>query len=388
MTRYSSLVTVNQAIRRLLVNGFGREPERKRKNPRKRSKTNSNPCDRTEEVLNAAVAIGGFLLGLFHLYTGFFGSFSAMSQRGVHWVVLSVMVFLLYPSSKKKMGRVTLFDWLWAAAATLTGVYIVLSWYRITDSGGMTNGTDILMGFIALIVVIEATRRVVGNALALLGLLFLLYAYFGTWIPGTLGHRFYSVERIIQFLYTTTEGIYGIPMSVSSGYVALFVIFGIVLERFGGGKLFVDLAFSITGRLRGGPAKASVISSSLFGTVSGSAVANVVVDGVFTIPLMKRTGYKPHVAGAIEAVTSTGGQIMPPVMGAAAFIMAEITGIPYVDICKAALLPAILYFFSLFVLVDLEAAKEKIGRATTSLNVLDFRSVIKNRDTCFSRWSS
>lgn len=168
-------------------------------------------------------------------------------------------------------------------------------------------------------------------------------------------------------------------MSVSAQYAALFVLFGTILGKFGGGKLFVDLAFSLTGRLRGGAAKASVISSALFGTVSGSAVANVVVDGVFTIPLMKRTGYKPHVAGAIEAVTSTGGQIMPPVMGAAAFIMAEITGIPYVEIMKAAALPAILYFFSLFVLVDLEAAREKIGRTSSFAEVLKLKTVLKSK---------
>ena len=327
--------------------------------------------------LNRAVMVAGFLLGLFHIYTGFFGAFSAMNQRAVHWTVISVMAFLLYPASKGTHKPVTLFDYLWGAAAAVSGLYILLSYDRIAENAGVTNDLDIFMGFIAVVVVIEATRRVVGPVLALLGLLFLLYAYVGAWIPGDLGHRKYSVERIIQFLYTSTESIYGIPMSVSAQYAALFVLFGTILDKFGGGKLFVDLAFSLTGRLRGGAAKASVVSSALFGTVSGSAVANVVVDGVFTIPLMKRTGYKPHVAGAIEAVTSTGGQIMPPVMGAAAFIMAEITGIQYVEIMKAAALPAILYFFSLFVLVDLEAAREKIGRISSITEVLKLKTVLK-----------
>jgi TRAP transporter 4TM/12TM fusion protein len=330
------------------------------------------------ENLNRAVTIAAFLLGLFHLYTGFFGAFSAMNQRAVHWTVISVMAFLLYPASKGANKPVTFFDYLWGVAAALSGLYILFSYDRIADNAGVTNDLDIFMGFIAVMVILEATRRVVGPVLALLGLFFLLYAYFGTWIPGTMGHRMYSVERIIQFLYTSTEGIYGIPMSVSAQYAALFVLFGTILDKFGGGKLFVDLAFSLTGRLRGGAAKASVISSALFGTVSGSAVANVVVDGVFTIPLMKRTGYKPHVAGAIEAVTSTGGQIMPPVMGAAAFIMAEITGIPYVEIMKAAALPALLYFFSLFVIVDLEAAREKIGRTSSFAEVLKLKTVLKS----------
>jgi TRAP transporter 4TM/12TM fusion protein len=327
--------------------------------------------------LNRAVMAAGFLLGLFHLYTGFFGAFSAMNQRAVHWTVISVFAFLLYPASKGGNKPVTLFDYLWGVAAIVSGLYLLLSWERIAENAGMTNELDLIMGFMGVAVVMEATRRVVGPVLALLGLFFLLYAYFGAWIPGTFGHRRYSVERIIQFLYTSAEGIYGIPMSVSAQYAALFVLFGTILDKFGGGKLFVDLAFSLTGKLRGGAAKASVVSSALFGTVSGSAVANVVVDGVFTIPLMKRTGYKPHVAGAIEAVTSTGGQIMPPVMGAAAFIMAEITGIPYVEIMKAAALPAILYFFSLFVLVDLEAAREKIGRVSSVAEVLKLAAVLK-----------
>ena len=335
------------------------------------------PMRSVSGTLNRALMIAGFSLALFHLYTGFFGAFSAMNQRAVHWLVISVMAFFLYAARQKSKKAPTFFDACWAVAAAVSGLYILFAWERIAEDAGVTNQLDILMGFISAVVVLEATRRVVGPVLALVGLLFLLYAYFGAWLPGSLGHRFYSVERIIQFLYTTTEGIYGIPMSVSAQYVALFVIFGTVLDKFGGGKLFVDLAFSITGKMRGGAAKASVISSALFGTVSGSAVANVVVDGVFTIPVMKRTGYKPHVAGAIEAVTSTGGQIMPPVMGAAAFIMAEITGIPYVEIMKAAALPAILYFFSLFVLVDLEAAKEKIGRLTAAEKVTDLATVLK-----------
>ena len=177
-----------------------------------------------------------------------------------------------------------------------------------------------------------------------------------------LGHRRYTIERIIRFLYTGTEGIYGPAMNVSANYVALFVLFGAMLERFGGGQLFVDLAYSLTRKTRGGPAKAAVLSSALMGTMSGSAVANVATTGAFTIPLMKKNGYKASTAGAIEAVSSTGGQIMPPVMGAAAFLIAEITGISYGAIMTAALIPAIMYFLSIFIIVDLEAVKDGIGK--------------------------
>ncbi|NPV70020.1 MAG: TRAP transporter permease [Firmicutes bacterium] len=311
-------------------------------------------------TIGIAAAVVAFALGLFHLYTGAFGVSSAMLQRGLHWTVLSVLVFLLYPAGKKSGKKPGVIDYLFAAAATVTGVYGLLSWERVAVEAGVTNTTDMVMGVIALIVVLEATRRVVGLALTITGGLFLLYAYFGAWIPGFMGHRFYTVQRIIAFLYSSTEGIYGIAMSVSATYVALFVIFGAVLEKFGGGQFFVDLALMATGRLKGGPAKAAVISSAMMGTISGSAVANVVTTGTFTIPLMKRIGYKPHVAGAVEAVASTGGQIMPPVMGAAAFLMAEMINVPYIEVMKAAAIPALLYFLSIYLIVHLEAVKENI----------------------------
>lgn len=319
------------------------------------SLTRKNPG--TIGLISVGVA---FALGLFHLYTGAFGVSSAMLQRGLHWTVLSALVFILYPAGKRSGRKPGVIDYLFAVAAAVTGVYGLASWERVATDAGVTNTTDILMGMVALIVVLEATRRVVGVALTITGGLFLLYAYFGAWIPGFLGHRFYSVQRIVAFLYSSTEGIYGIPMSVSATFVALFVIFGAVLEKFGGGQFFVDLALMATGRLKGGPAKAAVISSAMMGTISGSAVANVVTTGTFTIPLMKRVGYKPHVAGAIEAVASTGGQIMPPVMGAAAFLMAEMINVPYAEIMKAAAIPALLYFLSIYVIVHLEAVKENI----------------------------
>lgn len=310
--------------------------------------------------LDLFVTIALTVLGFYHIYVGFFGARSAMELRAVHWLVISVVIFLLYPATKKSMPKVTVLDWVWMLLAAASGVYILMNWERIALNAGIVSSTDIFFGVIAVLVVLESARRSIGPVLAAMSTLFLAYAIFGHLIPGTLGHREYSISRIIAFLYTGTEGIYGTAIDVSAKYVALFVLFGSMLEFFGGGQLFVDIAYSLTGKLRGGPAKASVVSSALMGTMSGSAVANVVTTGAFTIPLMKKNGYKPYVAGAVEAVASTGGQIMPPVMGAAAFLMAEMTGISYGEIMIAAVIPAFFYFFAIFMMVDLEAAKENI----------------------------
>lgn len=335
----------------------------------KKTRTLSVPLDR-------AVTVAMIALGLYHIYVGFFGARSAMELRSIHWLIISVCIFLIYPARKKSIGKVTVPDYAWAAAAFASGSYILFNWERIAVNGGATVTMDIVMGCISIVVVLEAARRAIGPVLASLSGLFLLYAFFGHLIPGTLGHREYSLSRIVAFLYTGTEGIYGTAMNTSAKYVALFVLFGAMLEKFGGGELFVDLAYSLTGKRRGGPAKAAVVSSALMGTMSGSAVANVVTTGAFTIPLMKKNGYKPQVAGAIEAVASTGGQIMPPVMGAAAFLMAEMTGIAYSDIMRAALIPALFYFFAIYMMVDLEAIKENIPVAKDA-DIKPIRGILK-----------
>ena len=296
-------------------------------------------------------------LALFHLYTGVFGVSSAMLQRGFHWAVLSIIIFLTFPFRGKAPS---LADYALAALSAATGLYALLTWERVARQAGVTNPVDIAFGILAILLVLEATRRVVGLPLTVVGIAFLLYGYFGAWIPGYLGHRYYSVSRLIGFLYCSTEGIYGTAMAVSATYVALFVVFGAFLEKFRAGDFFVKISLALTGRFRGGPAKAALLSSALVGTISGSAAANVVTTGTFTIPLMKSVGYKPWVAGAVEAVASTGGQIMPPVMGAAAFLMAEMLNVPYAVVMKAAIIPALLYFISAYVVVHLEAVKENI----------------------------
>jgi len=304
------------------------------------------------------ILVIGVSASLFQLYTGGFGIFSSMIQRSVHWLFMSVLAFLLYRGRKdSKRKTPTVMDLFFTALAIISGLYIFFNWEAVVERAGMPIERDIYFGVVMIIVVLEATRRAVGAALAYTAFAFLLYAYFGPWMPGILAHKGYDIERLINVMYTSTEGIYGIPMAVSSTYIVLFVLFGAFLNRCGGGRFFIDFAFSLTGRARGGPAKAAVISSAFMGTMSGSAVANVVTTGTFTIPLMKKSGYPSTEAGAIEAVSSTGGQIMPPIMGAAAFIMSEFTEIPYITIAKAAVIPALLFFFAVYLMVDYQARK-------------------------------
>jgi TRAP transporter 4TM/12TM fusion protein len=216
---------------------------------------------------------------------------------------------------------------------------------------------DIIFGVLLILLLVEGSRRVIGPALPITAGVFLAYAYVGPYLPGLLRHTGCTTEAIVDQLYMATEGIFGIPLGVSATYVILFIIFGTFLEKSGTGQLFMDFASSITGWTRGGPGKISCISSALFGTISGSAVANVMVDGWLTIPLMKRTGFNPPFACAVEATASTGGQIMPPVMGAAAFVMAEFLGIPYITICLHAMIPALLFYFALFMSIHFEAGR-------------------------------
>ena len=327
--------------------------------------------------VNLAITIVLTLLGFYHIYVAFFGARSAMDLRATHWLVISTVVFFIYPATKKST-KITWYDVLFSVLAFGSSLYILCVWQKIAENAGVASNLDIVMGCIAVLVVLEATRRAIGNVLAGLAAFFLLYAFFGHLIPGVLGHKQYSLYRVIKFMYTGTEGIFGSAMSVSAQYVALFVLFGALLEYFGGGQLFVDLAYSLTGKSIGGPAKTSVVSSALMGTMSGSAVANVVTTGAFTIPLMKKNGYEKSFAGSVEAVASTGGQILPPVMGAAAFLMAEMTGITYNRISLAAAIPALFYFISIFFAVDLVARRDGIGVAPDE-EIIPLKQVFKGR---------
>ncbi|MBX3619122.1 MAG: TRAP transporter permease [Rhizobacter sp.] len=291
----------------------------------------------------------------FQIVTAAFSPLSSIVVRAVHVGFLLLMVFLLHPPLRQRW-----LGWVLGAAAVATGAYQwVFEADLIQRSGDLTQG-DMAIGVLLLVLVFEGARRMLGFALPFICLLFLLFGMFGQYLPGALAHRGYGFDQIVGQLSFGTEGIYGTPIYVSSTYIFLFILFGAFLEQAGMITLFTDFALGLFGRSRGGPAKVAVISSGLMGTINGSGVANVVTTGQFTIPLMKRFGYRADFAGGVEATASMGGQIMPPVMGAVAFIMAETIGVPYVEICKAAIIPALLYFFTAFLMVHLEAGRARL----------------------------
>lgn len=326
--------------------------------------TNSQQPIATSLLKNIRI-ICAFVLAGFSLYTAFFGIMSDMIQRSVHLGLVLLLVYLgaLVPSSLGQIKNPVLR--LASLALAISGLIVMFYqvWFfdEIASRYGELTQAEFFIGIAAIVILLEATRRSIGWPIVILAIIFLLYAYFGNLLPGIAGHRGYNSERIVSQLYLGGGGIFGTPLGVSSTFVILIVLFGAVLESSGAGKVLMDIATSLTGRSRGGPAKAAVVGSSLMGMVSGTAVANVLTTGAISIPLMKRTGYRPEVAGAIEAVASTGGQLMPPVMGAAAFLMADLTGISYFEIARAAIIPALLYYVVLFSVVHLEAVKHGIA---------------------------
>ena len=304
------------------------------------------------------ITVVGIAMSLFHIYTAQFGVYSAMVQRPVHLAFGFVLIFLLHPSSKERAARwAQALDGLFILCSVVSLVHLVVTFKEVVLRGGAATSSDVWLGGILILLLLEGTRRVLGWALPIIATVFILYALLGQYIPGLWGHRGLDLETLISYQYLTTEGIFGLPLGVSATFIYIFILFGGFLVSSGTGEFFIDLANSVTGSMKGGPAKVAVVSSSFFGTISGSAVANVVGTGSFTIPLMKRLGYSPTFAGAVEAVASTGGQIMPPVMGAGAFIIAEMLGIPYLQVAIAAALPAILYYFALIYMVHLEAVR-------------------------------
>jgi len=311
--------------------------------------------------LVAAVCIA---MSAYHFYTAGWGVLEAMKQRSLHLAFGLFLLFLLYPANRKsrtQRDRIPVYDMVLSLAGATASLYVYFNYNQLMIRAGAPQTLDLVMGVIALILVLEACRRAVGMALVILAGTFIAYAYFGPYIPGMLAHRGFPLSSIIEHLYLTTEGLFGVPLGVSATFVFTFILFGAVLEKTGAGQWFIDLAISIFGPMRGGPAKAAVIASGMMGSISGSSVANVVTTGTFTIPLMRKVGFKPHVAGGVEVAASTSGQMMPPVMGAAAFIMAEYTNIPYIQICLAALLPAILNYAAILYMVHLEACKTGIS---------------------------
>ena len=294
----------------------------------------------------------------FQLYTAAFGILDATLQRCVHLGFGFALIFLLYPA-RKSWSRTSMnpLDLLLGALGVGSCAYLYLNFHQLVLRAGMNTETDIYVAIVGVLLVFEAARRVVGWPMIIVALCFIMYAFFGPYMPNLIAHRGVDVDELISHLWYTTEGVFGTPMGVSSTFIYLFILFGSYLETTGLGKLFIDLANAIAGWAAGGPAKVAVLSSGLMGTVSGSSVGNVAGTGAFTIPMMKKLGYRPQFAGAVEAAASTGGQLMPPVMGAAAFLMAEFVGVPYISVVKAAVIPAFLYYIGVWLGVHYEAKK-------------------------------
>lgn len=305
----------------------------------------------------------------------------SITVRAIHLSFALLLVFLSIPAQKSRpdtpSGQKTAwFDYFLAGAGCCAALYLVWDWLGIAGRAGMPNMRDMVISIILIILVLEASRRVIGWALVIIVGLFTLYAFVGPYMPQLLTFRQVSLTKYLSKVVLSTEGIYGIPLDVSANTVFLFVLFGSLLEKAGAGKFFNDLSISLFGRFRGGPAKAAVVSSGLTGLVSGSSISNVVTTGTFTIPLMKKAGYPPTIAAATEVAASTNGQLMPPIMGAAAFIIAEYLGIAYMDVVKAAAIPALVSYGALFYITHLEALKRGM-RGLDPNEIPAFKKVIR-----------
>lgn len=295
---------------------------------------------------------------LFQLYATLSGAITAQVLRATHLAFVQLLAFLLFPPTKNS-PRNTLpwYDIVLGLIGLACWLYIVVNFDSLVRRSGNNTPLDVAVGIVGILVLFESCRRIVGLPIMIIAGSFIVFAFAGKYLPGFLHHRGYSLQRVVCHLFYNTEGIMGTPIGACSTFIFLFILFGALLEKTGIGHFFIDVCNALAGGASGGPAKVAVLSSALLGTVSGSSVSNTVGSGSFTIPMMKRLGYKGEFAGAVEAAASTGGQIMPPIMGAAAFLMAESLGLPYITIVKAAIVPAILYFTGIFITVHLEAKK-------------------------------
>lgn len=318
-------------------------------------------------------------LVIFSLYTAMFGVFPDMIQRGAH---ISAVIGLVYVRlfgldsvGGLSWSRIKFFG-LGVIGSAVLGYQFFFYEDVVSRFGSITN-YEMPIAVLAIILLLDATRRTIGWSMVGLAIFFLIYAFYGRYFPGLLAHRGYDMVRILEQVYLGADGIYGTPLGVSSTFVIIIVVLGALLEKTGASGVLMDIAVSMTRNSRGGPAKAAVVGSSLMGMISGTAVANVLTTGTISIPLMRRGGYRPAVAGAVEAVASTGGQLMPPIMGAAAFLMADIMEVPYLDITKAALLPALLFYIAVFASVHLEAVKTGL-KPLESIDIPDVAQSLRN----------
>ena len=322
------------------------------------------------------------LMSIYHFYASGFGTIREILHRGIHISFVVGLVFIFYSWKKidhnKKNFKIPYIDIIFSILVVVSALYLPLLPPELLASRvGNPENLEIIMGSFLIILTLEAARRSIGFTLPFICILFILFAIFGPYFPGALKHGGASWVGFVNHIYITNQGIYGIAVGVMAQYVFLFILFGVLATRIGLGQLFIDLAMVIAGKYSGGPAKVAIFSSAFLGTISGSSIANTVTTGSLTIPAMKKVGYPPHFSGAVEATASTGGQITPPILGAAAFIMVEYLEVPLRDILAAALIPALLHYFGIFIMVHLEA--KKLGlRGLTDQEVPKFLSVIKD----------
>ncbi|MFG6176977.1 TRAP transporter permease [Halomonas sp. THAF12] len=287
-----------------------------------------------------------------------FGVFNATEARSIHLAFALFLAYMAYPALQRSpRDRIPLMDWVLAAAAAFCGAYMFMFYEQLAQRPGAPITQDVIIGVIGIVLLLEATRRALGPPLMIVALVFLVYSLAGPWMPGILAHGGVSLQGLVNHQWLTTQGVFGIALGVSTSFVFLFVLFGALLDKAGAGNYFIKVAFSMLGHYRGGPAKAAVVASGMTGLISGSSIANVVTTGTFTVPMMKRVGFPAEKAGAVEVASSVNGQIMPPVMGAAAFLMVEYVGISYVEVIKHAFLPALISYIALVYIVHLEALK-------------------------------
>lgn len=313
----------------------------------------------SRKILGAAIIAVSLLFTAFQVYTASTGLMTALLQRSIHLSFVLVLVFMFFPAVKESR-RTFLIDIPLMLAAAVSGIYLYLGFDDLIYRIGDPSLTDLIVGCLTLVVLLEATRRTVGWVMMMLAVISLVYSYFGQYLPEPFGHSGRDLERIVSQMFFSTEGIYGVPLGVAATYVFLFILFGSFMEKSGVGAIFINLANAFAGKYQGGPAKVGIIATASVGMVSGSPVSDAATTGAFTIPMMKRVGYKPRTAAAIEAVGASGASLMPPVMGAGAFVMADMTGVPYSEIIVHALIPALLFYIALMFVVGNEARKHDL----------------------------
>jgi TRAP transporter 4TM/12TM fusion protein len=308
---------------------------------------------KSENRHSIVIIVVAAILGLFHLFTGYFGEFAPLTQRSFHLALVMFIGFL----SCRRGARASIMDWFLAVLSLVITFYLIIAYPMLEERMGAPIFADLVVSALLLILIFELSRRSMGPTLPIISAIFLIYSIFGGYLSGFFQHRGVGLERLLYYMYMTTEGVYGLPLGVMASFVYLFMLFGSFLVKSGAGEFVTDLATAIAGSRPGGPAKVAVLSSGIMGMFSGSAVANVVTTGTFTIPMMKKIGYPAYYAAAIEAVASTGGVLMPPIMGSVAFIMADMMGVPYREVVLAASIPAALYYFAVYIQIHLAAKR-------------------------------